>query len=134
MENILYPATKYEKKQCDLNLVKDNDAKPISDNFKDIYGQYYSLGDRITRTSADTEIDKAHTERKREYKRNALKCHPDKNQGKEEETRPMWKNVLTAFGKAEASYETFKALGGFGLSGRYYYDRKCDGVRIYRKI
>ena len=53
LENILDPATEYESNQWDLNLVKDHYAKPISGNYKDIYGIYYSFGGGTTRTSTN---------------------------------------------------------------------------------
>ena len=37
-------------------------VKNISDNFEEICVHYYSLGDGITRTSTDMEIDAAHAE------------------------------------------------------------------------
>ena len=67
-----------------INLVKCHAEKPISDNFEDVYRHYYSLVYVLTRTSADMDIDTAHTKIRMEYKHNALKYNPDKNEGKEE--------------------------------------------------
>ena len=65
LDNIIYPATQYESKEWDINTVKDHAVKPISSDYEYIYGYDYSLGDGITRASADMDIDAGHVERKR---------------------------------------------------------------------
>ena len=58
-----------------------------------------------------------------------MKYHPDKNLGTEETVRGIFEETTVKLQNLCEAHDQFLAAGSNGMSGRYYYDLKCDQVR-----
>ena len=82
----------------------------------------------FSRTSTKQELLKAYEIKKTQLREKRFKYHPDNNIGKEDTVRGMFEETTVNLQNLREAYDQFLAAGANGMSGRYYYDLKCDQV------
>ena len=114
-------ATEYEKRFWDLEVMKDHDLNLHSNDFKDICGYYSLLGAGISRTLSDIEIENTYKVYCRQYRKDTLKFHPNKNH-RRPDSRSKYHKFNYNHDKSVKAYYAFNTDGPMYL-GIITYDR-----------